>query len=120
MSEVKTGTYSIGLNRAKYLDLANLNFIKDNYDGVKESINAFLDTIEEDSPAGKYITDKFDEIYNVRMKQRAELEHTISDAGFLEQSMTGNQGFFHIDIEALHSMKSICWSASHKFGLLYE
>ena len=120
MSEVKTGMYSIGLNRAKYLDLANMNFIKDNYDGVKESINAFLDTIEEKSEAGKYITEQFDEIYQMRMKQREKLEDTIKDAGFLEQSMTGNQGFFNIDVEALHSMKSLCWSASLKFGLLYE
>ncbi len=120
MSEKANGVFQIGLNRAKYLDIANMSFIQKNYDGVKESLNAFLDTIDENSDVAKEITEKFDEIYNARINQRIQLEENIKNNGFLEQSIQGNQGFSNIDIETLHSMKALCWAIAQKYGLFYD
>lgn len=120
MTEKANGVFQVGLNRAKYLDIANMSFIQENYDGAKESINAFLDTIDENSPVAQEITKQFDGIYNTRIIQRSRLEKEIKGNGFLEQSMQGNQGFFRIDIEALHSMKAICWAIAQKYGLFYD
>jgi len=120
MSEKTSGVFQVGLNRARYLDLANMHFIQQNYDAVKESLYAFLDTVDEESEPGIYIIDQFDLIYDERKQQRNKLEQVIRDEGFLEQSITGNNGFTQIEIETLHSMKSVCWTASQKFGLLYE
>jgi len=120
MSEKQNGVFQVGLNRAKYLDIANMSFIQKNYDGAKEAIDAFLGTIEDTSEPAIFITNKFDEIYKTRMMQRTTLEKKIASEGFLEQSIQGNQGFLNIDIEALHSMKAICWAAAQKYGLFYD
>ena len=120
MSEKKNSVYQVGLSRAKYLDIANMSFIQKNYDAAKESLDAFLGTIEENSEPADYITQEFDKIYNIRLQQRQQLEQKINDEGFLEQSIQGNQGFLSIDIEALHSMKAVCWAAASKYGLFYD
>lgn len=120
MGEKTGGVFQVGLNRVRYLDLANMHFIQQNYDAVKESLYAFLDTIDDESEPGRYIIEQFDLLYDERKRQREELECKIADSGFLEQSITGNNGFMNIDLEILHGMKAVCWTASQKFGLLYE
>ena len=120
MGEKTGGVFQVGLNRARYLDLANMHFIQQNYDAVKESLYAFLDTVDEESEPGVYIIDQFDLLYDERKQQRSKLEQSILDAGFLEQSITGNNGFTQIETETLHGMKTVCWTAARKFGLLYE
>ena len=120
MAEKTSGVFQVGLNRARYLDLANMHFIQQNYDAAKESLYAYLDTIDEESEPGQYIIDQFDILYEERKQQRERLERSILDEGFLEQSITGNNGFTQIEIETLHGMKAVCWTAAQKFGLLYE
>jgi len=115
-----TKEYRVGLLRSKYLDLANMDFAQGDYDGVKEQIKNFMDTIDDNSKAAQMLRKEFDEAYLKRKKDRLHFDNELQTQGFLEQSVNSNRGFDEIDLNTLHDLKTICWTIANKQGLLYE
>ena len=112
--------YSIGHLRAKYLDMANMTFQGDDTTECSRNLDAFLDTIPEDSKAADYIKEHFD---RVEMKKRIDMQkllEEIKELGQLEKVDIKTKGEHMLHAESLHDKKIICWNAAHKYGLLYE
>jgi len=109
--------YSLGHMRAKYLDLANMTFIRENTTECAKNLDSFLDTIPPDSEAAKYITKEFDKIELMKRLQTQQLMEEIKTLGELEKTDIKNQGELMINAEALHDKKIICWNAAEKYKL---
>jgi len=118
--------HSIGFTRMKYLDLANITFASQDFEICNQYINAFLETINEDSKSGKEITKQFDIIEQHKKEQLKQLSEYISGnenykgLGELEKTDTKNEGEKSIYVDVLHSRKTVCWTVAMNNGLFHE
>lgn len=112
--------YKLGILRLKYLDLSNMAFAQQNPILANGYINDFLQTIKEDSKAGKDIKKQFDETMEKREQQLKELFKATEKLGYLEKKDVENRGRQEIEINTIHDKKTICWSVSMENGLFYE
>lgn len=114
------GNYKVGISRLRYLDNCNFQFIGNNIDGAKEAINAFLSTVKDDSEAGKRLKKDIELVEENRTKAHIDLRNEIEKKGFLEQSLSWNDGHGQIDFESLLDLKAVCWAAALEFQLFNE
>ena len=112
--------YSIGHLRAKYLDMANMTFQGDDTTECSRNLDAFLDTIPDDSPAAGYIKEQFDRIELKNHFDMKRLLEEIKELGDIERADIKTKGEQILHTESLHDKKIVCWNAAHKHGLLYE
>jgi len=112
--------YSIGHKRMKYLDLANLTFTQGEYEMALGYINAFMETIEENTRSAELIKEQFDNI-EIKMKNdRKELKEHIKDMGELEKIDTKRKGELEIAIDGIHDKKTACWNIAMVEGLFND
>lgn len=114
------GNYKIGITRAKYLDICNIQFIQGNIDGVKQSLNAFLGTIVKDTEAEKELQRNIDVIEEERLKKHKDLHEELQKKGFLEQPVNFLDKQAEIDMDALLDVKALCWAVAISHGLFNE
>jgi len=124
MTETKID-YSIGHLRIKYLDMANISFAQNtennsNYIAANGHIDSFVDTIKEESKAGKAIKDEFDKITLMKRQVLTNLSESIKDLSYLEKNDIKNRGREEIEINAIHDKKEACWRIAMKEGLFNE
>ena len=117
MTEQKTGLRRMGQERWKYLDMASLSFAAGEYLNTKGYIEAFLETIEENSKAAIEITELFDAIETERTKARQDLADQKKEWGELEKADIGNKAILQIEINAIYEKKAACWTTALKHGL---
>lgn len=110
----------IGMLRAKYLDMANMNFATGQYLEAEGDIKAFLDTIKDGTKAAMDIKIEFDKIEQRKHMQRKQLDEHIQGKGELERTDLKNQGRLEIEVDALHDKKVICWYLAQVHGLFDE
>jgi len=121
MAEPKTNiSLRIGFERMKYLDMANIAFAEQNWTGCRGYLDAFLETIPETTKAATEIKELLNEIETTRTNQRNELNNTIKNMGYLEQRDLTERGNTQIEIEYVHSQKTICWKVALTHGLFNE
>ena len=112
--------YSIGHLRAKYLDMANMTFQGDDTTECSRNLDAFLDTIPDDSPAAGYIKEQFDRI---ELKNRVDMKRLleeIKELGQLEKADIKTKGEQMLHTESLHDKKIVCWNALYLYKLNQE
>ena len=119
MSDEKT-TYSIGHLRMKYLDLANITFAQGNMQICKGHLDNFLDTVDEESEAGKQIISEYKMVDARRKKLIEQLKTKMEDMDYLEKKDMENRGMTEIEVDAIHDCKEICWRIGLKMGLFYD
>jgi hypothetical protein len=117
MTDVKTPVYKLGQVRYKYLDLANMAFAQGHFPECVEYINAFLETVKDETDAGMKIKEEFDRIEMDRRLNVKKLAEEIKDLGYLEQRDANNLGRERIELEAIHDRKTVCWTVSLTNGL---
>ena len=77
------GNYKVGISRLRYLDTCNFKFIQGDIDGARESINAFLNTVKDNSEAGLQLKKDITLIEENRTKAHVQLREEIEKKGFL-------------------------------------
>jgi len=112
--------YSIGHVRMKYLDFANMSFAQGNYIQCRGYIEDFLDTVKEESDAGKAIKFELDKIYDNKKKIVDAVEKKIKEMGYLESKDFEDNAKSELEINTIHDMKEICWRVSLRDGLFNE
>jgi len=112
--------YSIGHLRAKYLDLANMYFVQGNTRDCAGYIDAFLNTIPDESEAASYIREEFDKVEVIKNNNKKILFDEMKNLGSLEKTDVKIDGDKQINVDNLQDKKVVCWNASAKYGLLYE
>ena len=110
----------LGFERMKYLDMANLAFAEQNWIGCRGYLDAFLETIREDTATADKIKQEFDVIEQERKEQKKQLEDEVSSMGFLEQRDMMERGNTQIEMEYVHSQKTVCWKVAITDGLFNE
>jgi GDP-D-mannose dehydratase len=121
MTETKeTTTYSIGVTRMKYLDLANMSFAQGNLGQCKSYIDSFMDTIKEETEAGKQLKKEFDEVYLHKKNVEDAAEKKATTLGWLEKGDFEDMIRQELNFDTIHNLKSICWMACMKYGLFFE
>jgi len=108
---------SKGMKRQKHLDRAEELMIQGNYDQAKGELFNFVETINELSEAGQRLKKEWDEVFINWHKKRFAYEKKYTSAGFLEQSIGGNQILPAIDIDTLRELKLICKNIAYDFKL---
>ena len=120
--ENKTGSSGMrrmGMERWKYLDMANMSFAGGHYGETRGFIEAFLETIKEDSEEGKILQSRFNDIEIVRRQRVQDLEKESKNWGYLEQE-DGNDLRRSIEIDAVYDQKTACWTVAMARGLFEE
>ena len=121
MTEKKVGIdYSVGHQRIKSLDLANISFAQGKYVECKRFIDNFLDTIDKESDAGKIIKTEFDKTFRNKKKIEDAIEEQIKNLGYLEKKDFEDNAKAENEINTIHDLKEICWRISLKDGLFHE
>ena len=120
MPEATAGDFKVGITRLKYLDTCNMQLISNNIDGAKEAIDAFLNTIKDNSEAGIEIKKGIDQIEENRISNHKDLRTEIAKKGFLEQSINWNDGHNQIDVDSLLNIKALCWAVALEHNLFHE
>lgn len=113
---MQTGKRQMGMERWKYLDMANLSFAGGNYGACKGYLEAFLETISENSEEGKTLQLGFERIETDRQSKVSELQKDSENWGYLEQ-LDGNDVRREIEINSLYEQKTLCWTTSINFNL---
>lgn len=114
------GNYKVGISRLRYLDTCNFKFIQGDIDAAKQSIDAFLNTVKDNTDAGIQLKKDIETVEENRTKAHNELRDEIEKKGFLEQSISWNDGHGQIDFESLLDLKAFCWAAALEYGLFNE
>jgi len=120
MENKTSGSITLGIERMKYLDLANMSFSNGEYDLTEGAINSFLETIKDGSDAAKMITIEFDKIELNKKADTHRLNEHLKTLRTLERTDVKNKGNQEIRIEYLHDKKTVCWTVAMKHGLFYE
>lgn len=115
-----TKDYSIGHLRIKYLDYANVCFAQKNPVAAHGYIDNFLDTVNENSEAGKTLKTEFDMITQRKQRQLNDLERVTEKLSYLEQEDTKRNGRTEIEVNSIHDKKETCWRIAMQYGLFNE
>lgn len=111
------GIRRMGQERWKYLDMANLCFASGEYGRTRGYIEAFLETVDENTEVGKRFKTEFDRIELDRRSNHNKLEKDIEPLGYLEQRDLRERGREQIEIDAIYEQKTVCWTLSLQHGL---
>jgi len=121
MTESKENiSYSIGVTRMKYLDLANMTFAQGNISQCKSYLDSFIDTIDEKTEAGQQLKKEFDEVHLHKKNVEKAAEEKTKDMGWLEKHDFEDMIRQELSVDTIHNLKSICWRACMKYGLFFE
>lgn len=120
MKEQSSGIRRMGQERWKYLDMANMSFAAGDPISCKGYVEAFLETIKEDSDEATKIKQEFNQIEAERLKKHNDLEAQIKDLGYLEMQDYQNRGKQQIEVDAIYEMKTVCWTVAIDGGLFSE
>ena len=112
--------YSIGHHRMKYLDMANMAFAQNNFIAVKGYIDAFLDTVKENSSDSMDIKLEFDKIMKIKKEAISKSLEDAKELDYLQKNDYINNNREQIEINALHDMKAVCWRVALKNGLFND
>lgn len=107
----------MGQERWKYLDMANMSFAAGDYTSTDGYVKAFLETIKDDSDEAREIKIEFDRIDRERKNRIDELTTKTEHLGYLEQKDVRNTGREQIEIDAVYSRKTVCWTMAMNAGL---
>ena len=123
VEETKSGGYTIGHLRMKYIDAASILYANaqtiNDYLGCRDMLNNFIDTIKEDGKAAIELTTGLDKINRQKEQQIVDLETAKKNVGYLERKDFDEQRE-RIEINAIHDMKTLCWIVALEYGLFYE
>ena len=112
--------FGIGHIRKKTLDLANFGFAQGNYKVCKGYVDAFINTLDEDSVAGKMLKVEFNKAYANFSFLSNKLEQEIKKLGYLERQDYEEPAKNEIIFEHIHDRLAICWRISLKYKLFDE
>ena len=110
----------LGFERLKYLDMANLSFAEQNWIGCRGYIDAFLETIVEESKAADMIKEQFADVEADRKEQQSTLDEKATSLGYLEQRDLMERGKLQIEMEYVHSQKTVCWQVALEMKLFED
>lgn len=109
-----------GSERWKLLSTAEQFYVQGEWAQLRRMLDAFIDTIKEDSKPGKAIIQGWNKIEQTRQQQLKDLKEGIQDEGFLEQKDLWENQRIEIEIHARHSMLAKCWTVALSMGLFHE
>jgi len=112
--------YTIGHTRFKYLSEANDAFARGNFSHCKSILlSNFLDTIPEESEAGKEIKTELDRCYKIRAGYLKELQETVKNIGYLEEKDLEEEREV-LERNLILDVKSALWRIALKYNLFYD
>jgi hypothetical protein len=119
MSE-KQAVLRMGQLRYKYLDNANMLFAQGNHIQAKGYVDAFLETIDDNSTAANKIRESFKTIEDENRELTIKLNTVIKDLGWLEKKDAQERGKAEIEINSIQDKKNACWTVSMSEGLFND
>ena len=114
------GIKRMGQERWKYLDMANMSFAAGDPIACEKYLDAFLETIDENSDAAKKITIEYNRIESERLKKHNDLDSQTKELGYLELQDYQNRGKQQIEVDAILEKKTVCWTVAMNGGLFSE
>lgn len=120
MVDKKEGVSNIGNTRWKYLDFANIYFAQGQLKQCNDFIDAFIQTLDEKTEAGKSVKKEFDDVYKNKINIESAVEEKVKNMGYLERKDFEDMARRELELETLQNLKSACWRISLQYGLFFE
>ena len=111
---------SLGILRLQRLKEADSAYGAGELDYCHNNIEAFLQTIPDESKSAALISEGFDKIVVLREKNKKRLYDDIQELGIMEAIDIKNKGEVQIFAEELSAKRAVCWQIAFKTGLFDE